>query len=279
MGSSPGSKKYNFFTLHQCLEYFSYTVLSIAISIIIFKLRESLFSDDTNNIRVCGNDLDDEPQICGLLDVLQRGSAQYRVLAAFIIGGFVVSCVSLWRIRRTAYCMLCGATRNLIINLCSIMPIDSKDIKMKETRKLLVRWAVLGYELSILKARGQMDTEEGKSYLNALNLLDKDEWDRMVIGDRHTTVWWWIQVKAKQLADEDIISWCAFHQIAMCVTLSRDKANDLMSRIDRDQPPPYIFVCATLINFNLILISLAKGVEWGIWTHETNGAVWKNLKM
>ena len=167
-----------------------------------------------------------------------------------------MSSVNLWLSRRTAYCMLCGSIQNLILNIGSILPIPTEDdVKMKETRKLMIRWALLGYELSILEARDQLDTNEGKMYLEALHLLEKDEWDRIVDVD---TAWYWIQVKAKQLADEDIIVWPAFHQIAMSIADCRASGNNLMSRIRRDQPRPYIFVCAVLINLNLVLISLAK---------------------
>ena len=257
---SPGMK-HNFLTLYQCVEYFFYTVLSITLSLIIYFSRSTLFVHDETMMRQgCSKDLDeDDPAICGLLDILKRGALQYRVLAAFIIGGFVISCVSIWKTRRTAYCMLCGSTRSLILNIGSILPIPTEDdLKIKETRKLMIRWAILGYELAVLKARDEIDTNEGKRYLEALHLLEKDEWIQMVDGDRHTTVWYWIQVKAKQLADEGVITWPAFLQLANTVTESRDKANDLMSKIDRDQPRPYIFVCAVLVNLNLVLISLAK---------------------
>jgi len=64
------------------------------------------------------------------------------------------------------------------------------------------------------------------------------------------------------------------------VTLSRDRANDLMSPIDRDQPPPYVFVCAVLINLNVFLHSTAKGFEWAEFMHDAQGHnVWKYPSM
>jgi len=64
------------------------------------------------------------------------------------------------------------------------------------------------------------------------------------------------------------------------VTLSRDKANDLMSNIDRDIPAPYVFVCAVLININLYLHSFATGLKWSIWMYESGGyLVWKEPRM
>lgn len=139
-----------------------------------------------------------------------------------------------------------------------------------EDRTLLARWAVLGYELSVLKARSLVDSEAGKKYLEVSRLISNDEWVSMVDGDRHTTVWvredamvfspyvyrvlacrvscetfiqfastqYWIQSKAARLNDAGALSEFKLQTICNAVTLSRDKANDLMSCIDRDQPPP-----------------------------------------
>ena len=88
---------------------------------------------------------------------------------------------SLWLTRRTAYCALCGATRNLLINLTTLPPIDDQ--------QLFARWAILGYELSVLKARMLVDTHEAREYLETSKLIVEDEWSSMVNGDRHRTVW------------------------------------------------------------------------------------------
>ena len=107
-----------------------------------------------------------------------------------------------------------------------------------DARQLLARWTVLGYELSVLKARCLIDTTEGQKYLLLSRLLVGNEWDRMVDGDRHTTVWYWIQSKAKQMKDRGQIDAYELQTVCNAVTLSRDRANDLMSSLDRDQPPP-----------------------------------------
>ena len=117
-------------------------------------------------------------------------------------------------------------------------------------RPLLARWALLGYELSVLKARSLVDTTEGKKYLQISKLIVEGEWESMVNGDRHTTVWYWIQSKACQLNKQGDIDSFQLQTLCNAVTLSRDKANDMMSCIDRDQPPPYVFVCAILINIS-----------------------------
>ena len=43
-----------------------------------------------------------------------------------------------------------------------------------------------------------------------------------------------------------------------------------MSKNDRDQPRPYCFICAILVNLNLLLTSLSKGFEWAILLHDSD---------
>jgi hypothetical protein len=148
------------------------------------------------------------------------------------------------------------------------------------TRKTMERWVILGFELSVLKARGKIDTIEGCRYLESLNLLVEDEWKTMVPGDRHTTVWYWIQQKAVNLTEENIISSeLRLQTICTAVTLMRDRANDLMSCIDRDQPIAYTFVVGLLVNLNLVILSLRKGIQWAIWFYDTKGMIWATPKM
>ena len=125
----------------------------------------------------------------------------------------------------------------------------------------MARWSLLGFELSVLKARGQIDMEEyAVPHLRQLNLLADGEWEAMVPGDRHTTVWLWMQTMAVKLSNEGIIE-NPIHVQTLCnaVTLIRDRANDLMSALDRDQPFPYVSICGLLVNLNLLLNALWKG--------------------
>lgn len=200
---------------------------------------------------------------CGVEESLSKGSANLTFLSSFVLGGFLLSSRNLWLTRRSAYCALCGATRNLLINVTTLAPSRYK--------KILARWAVLGFELSVLKARSLIDSDEGRNFLELSRLVVGDEWESMVNGDRHTTVWYWVQSKAKQIQDQGGINEYELQTICNAVTLSRDKANDLMSCIDRDQPPPYVFVCAILININLLFHATAKGFEWAVWMHDAGG--------
>lgn len=83
--------------------------------------------------------------------------------------------------------------------------------------------------MSVLKARNLIDTKEGKEFLELSGLIADGEWEAMVNGDRHTTVWYWIQSKAVHMNDLDMLSEFKLQTICNAVTLSRDKANDLMS--------------------------------------------------
>jgi hypothetical protein len=199
--------------------------------------------------------------MCDLVVTLERGQSQLRFLAPFILGGFVITTVQLWRLRRSAYCALCGATRNINIQIASLVPFNSDNKKIMNERKTMARWSVLGYEFSVLKARGLMDTLDAKKRLMSLGLLADGEWEAMVPGDRHTTVWLWLQMKAVQLGEQKIIT-SDIHVQTICnaVTLIRDRANDMMSVIDRDQPFPYTSICGILVNFNLLLHASWKGV-------------------
>jgi len=211
--------------------------------------------------------------MCELKESLENGVLSLTLLSAFIIGGFVMASVNIWLARRSSYLALCGATRNLLININSIIPQEAD-------RRLMSRWTILAFELSVLKAREIMDSSEGCKYLMDLNLLHSNEWDAMVDGDRHTTVWFWIQIKAEKLAKERSIDRFAFQTLCNAVTLSRNNsAHDLMRRIGRDHPPPYVFVCALLININLLFHSVTTGIKWAIWLHNSRGQLWEGPKM
>eukprot|EP01083_Nonionella_stella_P039099 106340_1 len=260
----------------EILGYLSWLFLAIAIQL-CFGLGGWAFPDGRP---ACSNsNMSEETSgkvknrsMCLLSETLDSGVPILRFLSAFILGGFVASSVHLWLVRRTAYCALCGATRNLLINLCSI-------VSKEQDKNLLSRWAILGYELAVLKGRGLIDSDIGKSYLEKRHLVSSGEWDAMVDGDRHTTVWFWIQVKVEKLMQENEISHMSFQTICQAVTLSRDKANDLMSYIDRSQPPPYVFVCGLLVNTNLAMYTISSGFKWAIWMYDADGGIWKEPRM
>ncbi len=54
---------------------------------------------------------------------------------------------------------------------------------------------------------------------------------------------------------------------------------NLVAQEFSDLAPPYVFTCALLVNINLLMETITDGVQWAIWFHDTNGAVWKEGKM
>lgn len=93
---------------------------------------------------------------------------------------------------------MCCAIRNLIIQISSLIPIPSdpndeayEDIIQE--RQTMERWALLGFELAVLKGKGIEDAQAGKAHLESLGLLVADEWEKMAAGNRHTAVWYWLQ--------------------------------------------------------------------------------------
>lgn len=175
-------KKAQTFGMKNWISYTIWTISALLIQFIVGSGKWA-FPDGTPEPDGLACPEDDQltnKRTCGLFVTLQEGSRSLTVLSAFIVGGFLLNSVKLWLSRRSSYCALCGATRNLLINLCSI-------VRNTKERKTLVRWAVLGFELSVLKGRGLIDLRDGENYLQNLRLIRNNEWQVMINGDRHTT--------------------------------------------------------------------------------------------
>lgn len=103
----------------------------------------------------------------------------------------------------------------------------------------------------------------------ALGLLDETdphgEWDAMVTGDRHSTIFWWLQLRLVDLDRQNILKPHHLQIICMSVCKMRAMANDLMSSLDRDKPFPYTALCGLLVYINILIMSTWKGVTWSIW--------------
>ena len=83
-----------------------------------------------------------------------------QMLTAFLLGNFVALNVNTWKERRANYAALCGATRNLLVQLGSLFALHENDsgdqaaqATLDSTRRTLGRYALLAVELSMLKAR------------------------------------------------------------------------------------------------------------------------------
>lgn len=218
--------------------------------------------------------------ICQLETVLEDATDSFQWLIAFVLSGYVTASVAAWGRRRTNYASLCGNARNLNILLSSLVPLDKSNKELHASRKTLGRWVMLAFELAMLKARGNMDSEAGKQYLLSSGLMVKGEWEAMVNGDRHSTVFWWISMKVQRLQVDGYL--CAEYvvRISAAVSSMRAQANDLMSSLDRDKPFPYVAICGLLVNCNLLLMCSWRSIEWSIWLRTFGGdLLFRSAKM
>lgn len=203
--------------------------------------------------------------ICDLRDVMEDAKDDFQFLISFVLAGFVGLSVSLWNTRRSNYASLCGSARNLNILISSLLPYDAQNVSLMASRNRCARWVMLAMEFSVLKARGHMDSDEGLRHLQRENLIEDKEWEGMVVGDRHSTVFYWIMLEITHLKNQGIIPAEYVILIANGVSAMRAQANDLMSTLDRDKPIPYVSLCGLLVRMNIIIMSTWKAVNWAIW--------------
>ena len=110
--------------------------------------------------------------VCMLNDTLNVAKGEFRFLISFVLAGFVGISVSMWSLRRQNYASLCGNTRNININIAACLRLDPDNQELMLARRRMGRWTILAFELAILKARGHMDSSEGKTFLTDSGLLE-----------------------------------------------------------------------------------------------------------
>lgn len=205
-------------------------------------------------------------KICGLEATMAEAKGEFRFLIAFLLSGYVSTTLVMWRTRRTNYAALCGNVRNLTIQLASFLPCNKGDEKIMETRRTLGRWVILAYELAMLKSRGAMDSEDAFRWLSQdMDLLAPNEWEAMVPGDRHSTVFCWIQTALCQLQQAGTMPKEFVVKTSYDISSIRAQANDLMSSLDRDIPYSYTSLVCILVNINLFIMTTWKAIEWSTW--------------
>lgn len=187
-------------------------------------------------------------QMCQLNTTLEASKSEFRFLIAFILAGFVARSVGMWQRRRNNYASLCGNARNLNVQIAGLLPIIAHESELISARETLGRWVMLAFELAVLKSRGQIDSEEGRTFLVDEGLLVDGEWEAMVPGDRHTTVFWWLQYHLARLADAGWLTEQRLATLSESIKGMRAQANDLMSSLDRDAPFPYANLCGILVS-------------------------------
>ena len=221
-------------------------------------------------------------KICMLEVVLDEARSEFRFLIAFVLAGYVANAVNTWNTRRKLYGTVCGKSRALIILLSAALPLpkepnDPKDETL-ELRQTMNRWVILALELATLKAQGLMDTEDAREYLEQKSLVKGDEWETMVAGDRHTSVFFWIATKVNKL-DASMIDRHLNDNVIEGIIDMRGAANDMMDCICTDHPFPYVALCGLLVKLNVLLMSTWQGVRWSIWYRSFGQELWSQPKI
>ena len=203
------------------------------------------------------------------VEVVTRLASEMSTLVAFLLGGFVLKAVGVWQERRTNYASLVGSMRNLLVQLSSLValtpalpqePSESDRRLIVESRRTLARYVLLACELAVLKARGHMDSEQGREHLTQLGLVSHAEWSAMAVGDRHTSVLCWVQSMCVGLSRRGLLDKQELPLIAKAISGARGQANDLMSSLNRDLPLPYANLVAWLVSINLAIEAITFGL-------------------
>jgi len=196
------------------------------------------------------------------------GKNAIQMLTAFLIGGYISSLVSKWQTKRGLYGKLVGRTRDAIMKTACLCDFEGDHQKAKivnQARETMVRYFNLALELAVLKSRGAMDDEvKARPFLESRALLKADEWTKLVPGDRHTTVYYWILSWARHCRREGIFTDNEFLLLAETVSDCRGVANDLLDLLPNGYPFAYlqfinlvtklfIFFLAVTFGFNMAL--------------------------
>ena len=191
--------------------------------------------------------------MASLEQTVENTASAIATLVAFLVGGFVMEIVAVWKERRTNYAGLVGAMRSLLVNLSSCVslpqhgcppppatasasgraPAGDEELILA-SRATLGRHVLLACELAVLKPRGHIDTPRGRAHLERLDLLREGEWEAMVASDRHTSVFCWIQASCVDLRRRGVIDGHELGIISNAVTQARAQVR----RWARAQPMP-----------------------------------------
>lgn len=194
-----------------------------------------------------------------------NASSALGTLVAFVIGSFLSTVVSTWNARRAQYAALAGASRDLLLQLGTVVAVEEGAQAEREavaaTREQLGRYVLLACELAHAKGRGTMDGEGTRAALQEQGLLRAGEWEAMAAGDRHTLVYGWIQGLAVRLARRGLLSQMELSLVANAVSRARAAAGDLMASLGSDLPYPYASLVALLVKFHMTAHALGRGFE------------------
>lgn len=275
---------------HVWFQHFAYLVYALFLMIYLaIGVGDTVFPDGHLGAGwTCVNFAGDPKNqaICQTENVLDEARSEFRFLIAFILAGYVGTAVNTWNERRSHYGTLCGKTRAVLLLVSGALPIplgykqlgDTTQDDLQELRQLINRWSLLAYELANLKSQGLVETDTGRTYLEKKNVLRKGEWESMVPGDRHTTVFFWMTTKLNNLPSGMIPDGLGQNIISGIVEM-RGAANDMMDCICTDQPFPYVALCGLLVKLNVLIMSTWAGIRWSIWYWAFGHDIWNQPKI
>jgi len=184
-----------------------------------------------------------------IYQISMDGFNAVKTLVAFVLAGFIAQQVNKWQTKRGLYGKLVGRSRDAVMKASCMLQVEPDNTELgslvKDMRMTVGRHFSLAMEFAILKARGAMDDEAARTFLEGRGLLTMGEWDLLVPGDRHTTVYFWILCACRQARKRGIITDHEFTLIAESISNCRGVANDLLDLL----PNGFPFAYTQLVNF------------------------------
>lgn len=229
--------------------------------------------DDTNDAR-----------LANYSTLWMSGRNSIQILVAFVLGGYIINFLGKWQTKRGLYGKLVGRSRDAIMKTACVLtplaeggPVSQEEaLWAHEAKETIIRYFNLAMEFAILKPRGLMDSVTvAKPFLEQRCLLRPGEWERLVPGDRHTTVYYWIlcllrHCKARHLLDEH-----EFVLMANTVSDCRGVANDLMDMLPNGYPFAYVHLVNLLTRVFQAFLSVESGLKMSTgrreWVVTDNG--------
>jgi hypothetical protein len=216
--------------------------------------------------------------MCQLEVTLDDAKSEFRFLIAFVLAGYVASTVAAWNRRRANYAALVGSTRDTTVHVNAFLGGD--DAEVVESRTTISRWINLAFEIAMLRPKAHMESDIGRDYLLGRALLIPGEWEAMVPGDRHTTVFVWIASALASLGRAGKVPPSWVDSMSNRLSSMRAACQDPMETLSSLAPYPYSSLTAALVSINIAIFCTWKGVSWACWAHEFGwAAVWAQPKM
>lgn len=196
-----------------------------------------------------------------LIDVVKP----WRILAAFIIAGYVKVAIDRSKEERKLYFSLVSHTRQLLSVIGCLL-------QNQEEKRKLSRWTILAFELTVLEIRGNSNSQKGIRFIHGLNLFSGVEWDIMNANARYASVWQWVQEDISNLGE---ISKNASQQLWEASAACSQESFKIINNIGSGIPNAYTRACKILINFHLFFESISIGVYHAVLHSETDGNIWR----